>query len=68
MLLEEVGLEAQWQLYHWLSQNCDRPPMVVEAETVQRDPVVCHDPGLELSRTWRMKPDAFQWDANSTAG
>ncbi len=63
--LEEIGLEAQWHLYQWLGENCERTPMIVQAEAVQKDPVPT------LTRVWNyldleIKPDAFQWDEKST--
>ena len=65
ILLEEIGLEAQWRLYQWLSENCERTPMIIEAETVQQDPVAA------MTRVWNyldleVKPEAFQWNENST--
>ena len=65
ILLEEIGLEAQWRLYQWLCENCNPAPMIIEAESVQRDPVSA------MTRVWRylgmeMKPEAFQWDENYT--
>ncbi len=65
ILLEEVGLEAQWNLYNWLDQNCERPPMIIEAEGIQQDPVAT------MTKVWEhlgleFKAQAFQWDSDET--
>lgn len=62
---EEAGLETQWNLYEWLGEIGAKPPLVVEAEKVQIDPV------KELTRVWNylgldFKKQAFQWDESST--
>jgi hypothetical protein len=62
---EEVGVEAQWQLFEWLSQTCDRPPLIIAAETVQQD-----TRGI-MRKVWdylglEMKHEAFGWDSEST--
>lgn len=58
---EEIGVEAQWQLYCWLKANGESAPYVVEAETVQLDA------RAELTRVWQyldlpIKDHAFQWN------
>ena len=59
--IEEVGLEAQWQLYQWLKDTCRRPPIVIEAEAIQNDPMNA------MKRVWdylglEFRQNAFQWD------
>lgn len=36
--LEEIGLEAQWRHANWLRGLTGEPPIVLEAEAIQRDP------------------------------
>jgi hypothetical protein len=65
LLLEEVGIEAQWRLYQWLKDCADVEVPIVEAEQVQRDPVAT------MSLAWEQLgltpcPGAFNWKAGST--
>lgn len=38
LTLEEIGLEAQWRHYEWLTDSLGLDPVVVEAEAIRRDP------------------------------
>lgn len=62
---EEIGIAAQWRLYHWLCRNCNRAPMIIEAEAVQQNL------GAAMEKVWNylglsMKSEALTWDAQST--
>ncbi len=64
MTREEIGLEAQWRMHEWLTETTGKPPMVIEAEAVQRDPVAV------IGGVWRhcglaMAKHAFAWSARS---
>ena len=61
---EEIGLEAQWTMYEWITGLTGKPPMVIEAESVQRDPVAI------IGGIWRrlglsMVEHAFTWSEQS---
>lgn len=56
----EVGLEALWQHYSWLANAMKQNPIVVQAETIQRDPKAV------VSKVWDRIglpdcPQAFDW-------
>ena len=62
--LEEIGFEAQWQLYQWLAELRQEaglsPPPVIRAEAVQADPEGT------IGALWREIglphcPNAFNW-------
>ncbi len=60
---EEIGLKAQWDLYEWLSRNSETPPFIIEAETVQKDPIGT------MTRAWKhmglpVINSAFEWTAD----
>ena len=64
LTLDEAGVEAQWTLYQWLSEHAKKPPLIIQAESVQADPV------SQISQAWQYlglshKPDAFHWDQNN---
>jgi hypothetical protein len=59
---EEIGIEAQWTLYQWLTEHGERPPHVIIAEQVQQDPFSV------ITRAWEYLglstiKEAFAWDA-----
>ena len=63
--LEEVGLEAQWRLHQWVTDQTGQAPLVIEAEQVQKDPVSI------MKTVWQSvgipyKERAFDWDQNNT--
>lgn len=60
ILLEEIGLEAQWRHAEAVRTRTGKPPVVVQSEAVQSDPEG------ELRKYWRAlglaeKPDALHW-------
>ncbi len=60
--LEEIGIEAQWKLYEWLCRYSNRPPFIVEAESVQNDPM------MSLGNAWDyldlpFLSQAFEWQS-----
>jgi len=62
--LDEIGLEAQWRHVQWLNANSDEPPMVIEAEAIQRNPkgvmgLMWEALGLSFIE------HAFEWDAEN---
>lgn len=62
--LEEVGLEAQWHHFDWLS-SLTKQPLVIDAEAVQQDPVSM------ISKFWAQiglpfRGQAFSWDEQET--
>ena len=61
----EVGLEAQWEHYGFLSDTLGLDPVVIEAEAVAEDPerVVGN---LWQRIGWPHVAGAFQWQATST--
>lgn len=63
--LEEIGLEAQWRHFEWLSSTIGQRPMVIDAELVQRNPKPI------ISKLWReiglvFRPEAFSWKKQDT--
>ncbi len=65
LTLEEIGLEAQWQHYTWLSQIMSQPPIVLEAEQIQSNPQ-----GV-IGQFWSQvglspSPQAFDWEHSET--
>ncbi len=61
MLLEEIGLEAQWQHAEAVQQRTGKPPVVVSSEAVQADPEG------QMRRYWQAlglsdKPQALHWN------
>jgi hypothetical protein len=67
--LEEIGLEAQWRHFEWLAERTGKRPLVVEAETIARDPRaamrrVWRDAGLaecEHAFTWASESVPEEW-------
>ena len=62
--VEEIGVEAQWQLFQWLGENTKRNPMIVEASAVQ------DNPQLAMGKVWNylgldFVAEAFEWNAKS---
>lgn len=60
---EEIGLEAQWRHVSWLIEATGETPVVVEAESVQRDAQAI------IGAYWRrigLPPvaDAFEWSSD----
>ena len=60
MLLEEIGLEAQWRQAEAVQQRTGRPPIVVRSEAVQADPEG------QMHRYWQAvgltdRPQALHW-------
>ena len=60
---DEIGLEAQWRHVAWLIETTGETPIVVEAESVQRDPQAM------IGAYWRrvgLTPvaDAFEWSSD----
>lgn len=60
MLLDEIGLEAQWRHAEAVTARTGKPPVVVRSEAVQSDP------GGEMRRYWRAlgladSPGALHW-------
>ena len=60
---EEIGLEAQWRHVSWLIETTGETPVVVEAESVQRDAQAM------IGAYWRrvgLPPvaDAFEWSSD----
>lgn len=60
---EEIGLEAQWRHVSWLIETTGETPVVVEAESVQRDAQAI------IGAYWRrvgLPPvaDAFEWSSD----
>ena len=64
LLEEEVGLEAQWRLFRWITRLTGREPPVVRAEDIQQD-----TRGVvgALWDTLGIEPDAgaFEWQAGT---
>ena len=72
--LEEIGLEAQWQLYEWIKETKGRGTtpasaiseiVVLRAEALQRDPVTV------MNLAWKKlglgpADHAFQWNETTT--
>ncbi len=63
--LEEVGLEAQWHHFDWLSSLTKQRPVVIDAEAVQQDPLSM------ISKFWvqiglRFRGQAFSWNEQET--
>lgn len=61
MLLDEIGLEAQWRHADAVMTRTARPPVVVKSEAVQADP---HG---QMQRYWAAvelasRPEALHWD------
>ena len=64
LLEEEVGLEAQWRLFRWISETTGREPQVLRAEDIQ------HDTQGVVGTLWQnlglsFVPSAFSWQAGS---
>lgn len=62
---EEIGLEAQWRHFAWLSETLDVQPVVLDADLVQRDPAAV------IGAFWARiglqdRPQAFSWSATET--
>ena len=60
---DEIGLEALWRHVAWLIETTGETPIVVEAESVQRDPQAM------IGAYWRrigLTPvaDAFEWSSD----
>lgn len=60
---EEIGLEAQWRHVSWLIETTGETPVVVEAESVQRDAQAI------IGAYWRriglpLVADAFEWSSD----
>lgn len=60
MLLEEIGLEAQWRHAEAVQKLTGRPPIVVRSESVQSDPAG------QMQRYWQAvglpaRPEALHW-------
>lgn len=60
MLLEEIGLEAQWRHAEAVIARTGRPPVIVRSESVQADPAA------EMERYWKAvglasRPEALHW-------
>ncbi len=60
----EIGLEALWLHYNWLSTALGHKSIVVEAEAIQADPVCA------LGDLWNRaglpsRPEAFDWKAGT---
>lgn len=60
MLLDEIGLEAQWRHAEAVMTRTGRPPVVMRSESVQADPAG------QMARYWRavgldQRPEALQW-------
>jgi hypothetical protein len=60
MLLEEIGLEAQWRHAEYLMGRTGRAPVVVQSESVQADP---HG---QMRKYWQAvglpdRPEALDW-------
>ena len=61
MLLDEIGLEAQWRHAEAVIARTGRPPAVVRSEAVQADPAG------QMSRYWQAlglaaRPEALHWN------
>jgi hypothetical protein len=61
MLLDEIGLEAQWRHAEMVTARTGKPPLVVRSESVQ-----C-DPEGQMRKYWKAlgladKPQALHWD------
>ncbi len=59
---EEIGLEAQWRHFEWLSQRFGQRPVVLQAEAVQAEPIAV------IGAFWQLigldfKEQAFAWSA-----
>jgi Sulfotransferase domain len=59
--IEEIGIEAQWRQFNFLTQRRGRPPTVIQSEKVQADP------GTQLRKYWEAvglsdKPEALDWN------
>lgn len=66
MLLEEIGLEAQWIHAEYLIRRTGKPPVVVQSETVQADP---HG---QMRKYWQAvgladRPQALDWSEPAPA-
>ena len=62
LTLQEIGIEAQWQHYCFLRDELGAQPMVIEAESVARNPKSI------VGRVWefaglRFVKEAFEWNA-----
>lgn len=60
MLLEEIGLEAQWRHAEAVAARTGKPPVVVRSEAVQADPAG------QMHRYWQAvgladRPEALHW-------
>lgn len=61
MLLEEIGLEAQWRHAEAVLALTGRMPVIVRSESVQRNPAA------QMTRYWKKvglaaKPEALHWN------
>ncbi len=63
--LEEVGVEAQWRHFEWLSSLAAQRPVVIDAELVQQDSVSM------IAKLWEQidlpfRAQAFSWNQQET--
>ena len=64
LTLEEIGLEAQWRLFDWIYKKSGKPPLVLDADLVQKDTkgtMAAFWQSLKLS----FVDQAFEWQRES---